>query len=78
MGSFVSQSQGHDAANVHIWAVHMHVQLELLTNSLDVLQALLEIRSSAADPDGDLVLDQRRRKFSQGTNDAFECRGDLE
>ena len=37
MGSLATQCQGHDAANVHIWAVHVHGQLELLTNSLDIL-----------------------------------------
>ena len=64
MGSLATQGQGHDAANVHIWAIHVHGQLELLTNSLDVLQAFLVVRSGATDPDRDLVLDQSRRKFS--------------
>lgn len=58
---------------MHVWAIDMHVQLELLADAFDILQALLEVRACATDPNGCLVLDQGRRKFSQCANDAFEC-----
>lgn len=67
------QSQGHDTADVHIWAIHMHVQLELLANGFDVLESLLIVGPSAADIYLRLVFDQRRRKFPQGTDDTLEC-----
>ena len=51
------QSQGHDTANMHVGAVYVHVQLELLTDCLDVFQSLLEIGTCTTDPDGGLVFD---------------------
>ena len=63
MSSLACQRQWYNTADVHIRAVHVHIQLELLTNSFDVLQAFLVIGSCAANPDGDLVLDQGRCKF---------------
>lgn len=72
------QGQRHDTTDVHIWTINMHVQLELLSNGLDVLQALLEVGTRSANPDRGLVLDQRRCKFSQSTNDTLESGSDLE
>ena len=31
------QGQRHNAADVHIWTINVHVQLELLADGLDVL-----------------------------------------
>jgi hypothetical protein len=62
---------------VHIWAVDMHVELQLLTNSLDVLQALLVVWAGTTDPDLDLVLAQDRSELPECSNDALECRGDV-
>lgn len=63
MSSLACQSQWNNTADVHVRAVDVHVQLELLTNCFDVLQAFLVIGSCAAYPDGDLVLNQGRCKF---------------
>ena len=58
MSSLACQSQWHNTADVHVRAVDVHVELELLTNSFDVLQAFLIIGSGAAYPDGDFMLNQ--------------------
>ena len=71
------QCQRYNAADVHIWPVDMHVQFELFADSLDVLEAFLEIGTCAADPDLDFVLNESCGKLSKGTNDTLECRCDL-
>ena len=63
MSSLACQSQWHNTANVHIRAVHVHVELQLLTHSFNVLQAFLIIGTCAANPDGDLVLNQGGCEF---------------
>ena len=72
------QGHGHDSADVHIGAVNMHVQLQLLTHSFDVLEALLVVGSCAANPYLDFVLVHDGGKFPQRADDAFECRCDLQ
>lgn len=56
----------------------MHVELEFLTDGLDVLESFLIVWSSATDPDLDFVLIEQRRDFPEGTNDALEGRSDLQ
>ena len=55
----------------------MHVQLQFLADGFDVLEAFLEIGAGAADPDLGVVLDELGCEFSEGADDAFECRCDL-
>jgi len=55
----------------------MHVELQLLADSLDVLEPLLIIRPSATDPDLDLVLDEELGKLAEGADDALEGTGDV-
>lgn len=74
---FASQCQGHNSTDVHIWPVNMHVQFELLTDGLDILEAFLEIRTCAADPDLNFVLNEGWGELSKGTNDTLERRRDL-
>lgn len=62
---------------MHIRAVHMHIQMQLLAHAFDVLEALLVVRPRTADPDLGLVLDQCRGEFSECADDAFECGGNL-
>jgi len=54
------QRQRHNAADMHIRAIYVHIELELLANSLDVFQPFLIIWTCAANPDLCLVLDQSR------------------
>lgn len=55
----------------------MHIQLKLCTNRLDVPETLLIVRSSAADPNLDLVLDKSTSNFSKRTNNTLESRSNL-
>ena len=72
-----SQCQGHNSTDVHIWPIHMHVQFELFTDGLDVLETFLEVGTCAADPDLDFVFDEGWGELSEGTNDTLESRRDL-
>ena len=62
---------------MHIGAKDVHVQLQLLANRLDILKALLVVRTCTSYPDLDLMFNKSARDLSQGTNDAFESRSDL-
>lgn len=57
-----------------IRSVNVHIQLQFMTNSLDVLQSLLIVRASTTDPDGDLVFDEDRSKLPKSADDTLECR----
>ena len=57
------QRQRHDTTDMHIWPIDVHVELQFLTHSFNVLQTLLEIGSGTANPDLGLVLDQFMSKF---------------
>lgn len=72
-----SQCQGHDSADMHIWPVNMHIQFELLTDGLDILEAFLEIGTCAPDPDLNFMLDESWGVLSEGSNDTLERRRDL-
>lgn len=61
--------------NLTIWSVNMHIELQLLSDGLDVLQTLLVVGTGTADPDRDLVLNQYWREFSKCPDDTLECRG---
>lgn len=51
------QRQGYDPADVHIRAVDVDIQFQLLPDRFDVLQAFLVIGSGPANPNLDPVLD---------------------
>lgn len=62
---------------MHLGTEDVHVELELLTDSLDVLETLLVVGASTADPDLDVVLDKERSDLAEGTNDTLEGGGDV-
>ena len=72
-----NQSERDDSRNMHLGPVDVHVQLELLTDSFDVLETFLVIGTSTANPDLYLVFVQDCGNFTQRTNYAFEGRGNL-
>lgn len=71
------ESHGHDTRNVALWSIDMHIQLQLLSNSLDVLQSLLVVGTSTTDPDLNLVLNEHGRKFTESANNTLESRCDV-
>lgn len=71
------EGQGHDTANVHLGAVHVHVELQLVADGFDVLETFLIVGAGATDPDLDVVFDEDRGDFSDGADDALESGGDL-
>lgn len=62
---------------MHLGAVNVHVELQLVANGFDVLETLLVVGAGATDPDLDAVFDEDRRDFSDGADDALESGGDL-
>jgi hypothetical protein len=64
-----------DTGNVHLGAVDVHVQTELDTNRLDVLQTLLVVGAGTADPDLDLVLDEDGGDLADGADQTLEGAG---
>ena len=48
----------YDAANVHLGTKDMGIETELLSGRPHVLETLLVVRASTADPDGHLVLNE--------------------
>lgn len=63
----------YDTRDVHLWAVNLHVELELLSHVLDVLETLLEIGSGTTNPDLYVVLDEDLGKLSESADDTLEC-----
>lgn len=57
---------------MHLGTVDVHVKAKLLTNSLDVLQTLLVVGTSTADPDLDLVLVEGSGDLPQSADDTLE------
>ena len=57
---------------MHLRPVNMHIELQLLTDSLDVLETLLIIRPRATDPDLDFMFGEELCEFAQRTDDALE------
>jgi hypothetical protein len=55
----------------------VHLETQLLTNSLDVLETLLVVGTSTTDPDLDVVLVENRSDLANGTDDTLERRGDV-
>lgn len=55
----------------------MHVQAKLDTDRLDVLETFLVVGTGATDPDVDVVLDEERCDFTDGTDDTLERGCDL-
>lgn len=62
---------------MHLGAVNVHVQTQLDTSRLDVLQTLLVVRTSTTDPDLDLVLVQNGGDIADGADDTLEGGGDV-
>lgn len=79
VGSVLARDEGKrdDTGDVHLGTEDVHVELELLTDGLDVLETLLVVRTSTADPDLDVVLDEERSNLTEGTNDTLEGRGNV-
>ena len=71
------EGKGDDTGDVHLRAEDVHVELKLLADGLDVLETLLVVGASAADPDLDVVLDEERSNLTEGTNDTLEGRGNV-
>ena len=68
-----NKRQRHDTGHVHLRAKDVHVQVELLSDCLDVLETFLVVGTGTADPNLDLVLVEERGDFAEGTDDTFEC-----
>lgn len=62
---------------MHLGSVHVHVETQLLTDGLDVLQTLLVVGTGTTDPDLDLVLVQDGGNLTQSADDTLEGRGDV-
>jgi hypothetical protein len=79
IGSELAGNKGKrdDTRDVHLGTKDVHVELELLTDGLDVLQTLLVVGASTADPDLDVVLDKERSDLTKGTDDTLESGGDV-
>lgn len=71
------EGQRHDATDVHIWTVDVHIELQLLADRFDVLQALLVVGTGTTDPDLDLVLEQGGAVLPQSTDNTLESRCDV-
>jgi hypothetical protein len=71
------KGQRHDTRDVHLGAVDVHVEAELNADGLDVLQTLLVVGTSTADPDLDLVLNQDGGELADGANDTLESGGNV-
>lgn len=71
------KSERDNAGNVHLGAEDVHVEAELDADGLDVLETLLVVGTGAANPDLDLVLDEKRSDLAESANDTLESGGDL-
>jgi hypothetical protein len=71
------ERQGDNAGNVHFRPKDVHVQSQLLSDGLDVLQAFLVVGASAANPDLDLVLVEQWCNFAQSADDTLESCSNL-
>lgn len=75
VGGLAAESEGNDAGDVHLGPKDVHVEMQLLADGLDVLEAFLVVGASSSDPDLGLVLDEDRGDFSEGADDALEGGG---
>jgi len=71
------KSERYDSGNVHLRAEDVHVKLELLANSLDVLETFLVVGACTTNPDLGLVLVELRGDFAKSADDTLERGGDL-
>ena len=62
---------------MHLWAVHVHVESELLTDALDVLETFLVVGACTTDPDLDVVLVENGSDLTQSADDSLKCGGNL-
>ena len=71
------KSERDDTRDVHLRAKDLHVKAKLKSNILDVLETLLVVGTGTTNPDGSLVLDEKRGHLAESTDDTLECGGDL-
>lgn len=71
------ESKGDDTRDVHLGTEDLALETELLYGGLDVLETLLVVGTSTADPDLDVVLDEERGNLADGADDTLEGRGDV-
>ena len=62
---------------MHLRTEDVHVELELLADGLDVLETLLVVGASTADPDLDVVLNKERSDLTEGADDTLEGGGNV-
>ena len=67
-----------DTGDVHLGTENVHVEAKLDADGLDVLETLLVVRTGAADPDLDVVLDEERSDLAKSADDTLESGCDLE
>lgn len=77
IGLLALQGQRNDTGDVHLGTENVHVQAELDTGGLDVLETLLVVGTSTADPDLGLVLVQDGGDIAQSTDDTLEGAGNV-
>jgi len=72
------KSKRHNSGDVHLRTEDVHVELKLVTGSLDVFETFLVVGASTTDPDLDLVLLEKSSDLTKSTDDTLEGGGDLE
>ena len=58
---------------MHLWAINVNIELQLLADRLDVLETLLIVGTRTTDPDLDLVFDQLAADLSESSDDTLKC-----
>lgn len=58
---------------MHLRPIHVHIQLELCSDTLDVAKTFLVVGASATDPDLDFVLNEGGGYFAESADDTLEC-----
>lgn len=71
------KSHWYYSRNMAFRPVDVHVKLQLLPDGLDVLQTLLVVGSSAADPDLNFVLHQYLSELTERTYNTLESRSNV-
>lgn len=66
------ERERNDTTDVHFRPKNVHIQAQFGTDGFDVFETLLVVGAGATDPDLHLVLDEKRRDFAEGADDAFE------
>lgn len=72
-----NKSERDDTGDVHLRTEDLHVETELDSDALNVLETFLIVGSSTTDPDGNLVLVEEGSDLTESADDTLECGGDL-